>query len=150
MMSHYELSNSTDGVSSVDFMSLLGRCLGNFKIVERAIATFRDAGWTDLSQLQAALEQQNFEAVVEISHRFKGAASNVSAVGLAKLLLAAENAGRERDHGALTRIMVDLRTAWEGFQRVVDALAPKANDLPPSSFEGQSVVSEAGHACARC
>jgi HPt (histidine-containing phosphotransfer) domain-containing protein len=149
-MSHPELTNTTDGASTIDFMSLLGRCLGNFKIVERAIATFRDAGWSDLNQLQAALEQQDFAAVVEVAHRFKGAASNVSAVGLAKLLLQAERAGRDRDLIELTSVVTDLRVAWDGFQRVVDALAPTTNDSARGSFQRESDVLEASHACARC
>lgn len=150
MMSHAELSNSTDGASTVDFMSLLGRCLGNFKIVERAIATFRDAGWSDLNQLQAALEQEDFEAIVEISHRFKGAASNVSAVGLSKILLFAEQAGRERNRDDLARIMAELSMAWDGFQRVVNALAPGASESAGDPFEQVIGVSETSHACARC
>lgn len=149
-MSDSQFSHSTDGRSTVDFMSLLGRCLGNFKIVERAIATFRDAGWADLNQLQTALEREDFEAIVEIAHRFKGAASNVSAVGLSKLLLQAEVAGRERDLGSLTGIMADLREAWDGFQRVINALTPVTNEQESGSFQQTNGGSEAKHACARC
>ena len=79
-MSDSKFSNSADGAQAVDFMALLGRCLGNFKIVERVIETFRDTGMSDLDQLRTAAEVGDFASIVEISHRLKGAASNVSAV----------------------------------------------------------------------
>jgi HPt (histidine-containing phosphotransfer) domain-containing protein len=149
-MSNSEILTSTDSASTVDFMSLLGRCLGNFKIVERAIAAFREAGQADLEQLEAAMACEDFDAIVEIAHRFKGAASNVSAVGLSKILFQAETFGRERDASELTRVMEDLRVAWDGFQRVVQALAPTVGRPERGIFENKKGVSEANHACAGC
>lgn len=123
-MSHPELSNSTNEVPAVDFMALLGRCMGNFKMVERVIATFRDTGMTYLDQLQMAIEEGDFSAVEEISHRFKGAASNVSATGLTKLLFQAEQAGQKQNQAELLLILADLQLDWDEFLKFAQAFAP--------------------------
>ena len=149
-MSHSNLSNSADAGPAVDFMALLGRCLGNFKIVERVIATFRDTGKSDLDQLQAAIEGGDFTAVVEISHRFNGAASNVSAVGLAKLLIQAELSGKEQDHAELTRILAELQSEWQAFLGFAKAFAPMTNDTKHIPVGLTQKIAETRHACAGC
>ncbi len=143
-------SNSADGAPAVDFMALLGRCLGNFRIVERAVATFRDAGRSDLNQLQIAIAGGDYAAVVEISHRFKGAASNVSALGLTKLLIRAELSGQEQDLSELTRILADLQVEWESIMCFVDAFAPASTAVEHGTVVQTQDTSEARHACAGC
>ena len=64
-------------------MALLGRCLGNFKMVEKVLATFRETGLSELNQLEDAMNGSDYQAVEEISHRFKGSASNVVGRGTA-------------------------------------------------------------------
>jgi HPt (histidine-containing phosphotransfer) domain-containing protein len=71
-----------------------------------------------------ALEREDFAAVVEIAHRFKGAASNVSAVGLAKLLIQAELSGQEQDQDELARIFSDLQSEWDAFIGFARVFAP--------------------------
>jgi len=134
----------------VDFMALLGRCLGNFQIVERVITTFRDTGRSDLNQLQLAMERGDFAAVVEVSHRFKGAASNVSAVGLAKLLIRAELSGREQDHVELKRILADLQPEWEAFMNFAQTFAPAKTTIKHGPVVQTQDTSETRHACAGC
>jgi HPt (histidine-containing phosphotransfer) domain-containing protein len=131
-------------------MALLGRCLGNFKIVERVIATFQETGRSDLDQLQMAVEQTDYAAVVEIAHRFKGAASNVSAVGLSKALLRAEVAGREVDHPELVKILADLQSEWDIFMRFAHAFAPATSSAKHGSVIPTQDTSEKRHACASC
>ncbi len=69
-------SNSADGAPAVDFMALLGRCLGNFRIVERAVATFRDAGRSDLNQLQMPNNRWEILVQGETSPKMPAARTN--------------------------------------------------------------------------
>jgi HPt (histidine-containing phosphotransfer) domain-containing protein len=139
-------SNPVDAVPPVDFMALLGRCLGNFKMVEKVMAAFRDSAKSDFSLLQEAIERSDFAAVVEISHRFKGTASNVSANGLFKHLVRAEASGRDKDHSELTRILVDLQVEMEALMRFAEAFAPTTTKT--GSVAQTQDNSETRHACA--
>jgi HPt (histidine-containing phosphotransfer) domain-containing protein len=149
-MSHSDLSNPAKEAPAVDFLSLLGRCLGNFKIVELVIATFRDTGKSDLNQLQMAVVVGDYPAVVEIAHRFKGAASNVSATGLAKLLVHAELFGREQNHSELMRIVAELQSEWEAFLKFAQVFAPAATTAKPRTAMQCQETSETRHARAGC
>ena len=123
-----QFSNSTDA-PSVDLSTLIGRCLGNFKIVERVLATFRESGKTDLTQLKTALEDANYSAIVEIAHRFKGAASNVSATRITQLLVQTEQLGHEKNQIGLTQIVTELSSAWDSFTRFAQALVPSVSSV---------------------
>ncbi len=150
-MSHFQLSNPADGNSAFDFMALLGRCMGNFKIIERVIAAFRDVGANDLNQLQSAMEIEDYGAFVEIAHRFKGAACNVSAIGLSSLLLQAEQSGRARDRAEVQRIMAALHLEWGYFKKVVNVFAPELTNATHGLVEqSRSNLSEKRHACSSC
>ena len=137
-MSHSESANLAGSVPAIDLMSLLGRCLGNFKMVERVLAAFRDTGLSDLNQLQEALEDSNFQEVTEISHRFKGSAGNVSAKGLHELLTKAEQLGREQNSIELTKVLEQLQSEWMAFERYAQVFAPRAtlrSHVPQHSLE---------------
>ena len=150
MMSHSELTNPEGGRPAVDFMALLGRCLGNFKIVERVLATFRDTGWADLNQLQTSLEASDFQAVIEISHRFKGAASNVSATGLHEFLIQAERLGHEQNSVELMNVLVQLRLEWDIFLRFAQVFAPAADAVSHDPVKQTEKPWERQHAGAGC
>ena len=145
-----EFSNSENGTPSVDFLSLLGRCLGNFKILERVLVKFHETGWSDLNQLQAAIEDSDFQLVVDVAHRFKGAASNVSAMVLTRILGEIEQYGVEQKPAELAAALEELRTAWHTFLQFVQAMAPSAAGLTPNSQKSITETSEARHACAGC
>jgi HPt (histidine-containing phosphotransfer) domain-containing protein len=145
-MSPSNHSNPADATPPVDFMALLARCLGNFKMVERVMAAFRDSAKSDFSLLQGAIEHGDFAAVVDISHRFKGTASNVSATGLVKHLIRAEASGREKDQPELTRILAALQLEMEALMRFAEAFAPTTTKPGPAAQVQDS--SEARHACA--
>ena len=97
-------------------------------MIERVIAAFHDVGASDLNQLQSAMESEDYGAVVEIAHRFKGAASNVSAIGLSTLLLQAEHAGRENDLAEIQRIVAEIHLEWGRFGKVVNTFAPETTN----------------------
>lgn len=149
-MTAAELTNATIGEQSVDLMALLGRCLGNIKMVERVLATFRATGKSDLDQLQQAIETLDFQAISEISHRFQGSASNVSALKLRELLTQAERLGREQNSVALTAVLVRLQSEWEAFERFSRAFAPTAGPAASAGARPSHSPSGTSYAGASC
>ena len=109
---------------AVDIMALLGRCLGNFELIVRVLARFRKTGSTDLEQFALAIDRSDFVAFVEIAHRFKGAAGNISAAGLHKIATSMEQLGREQNAVELPGLLSQLQVEWEKFLRYADAFAP--------------------------
>jgi HPt (histidine-containing phosphotransfer) domain-containing protein len=110
-----------------DMLSLSKRCLGNVTLVERVLTKFRETGNSDLRQLQEALDRSDFDEVAEVSHRFKGAASNISASRLQDLAARAEQLGRERNRPELAETLVKLRSEWLDFTRCSDAFISTPN-----------------------
>lgn len=145
-----EQTTSTEPEPAVDFISLLGRCLGNFKMVERVLAMFRDTGWSDLNQLEDAVKAGDFQSVAEVSHRFKGAASNVSATGLQEMLSRTEKAGRAQDAVELASDLISLREEWQAFIRFAEVFAPTDDASLPGSVKQSQNPTEVQHACAGC
>lgn len=117
-MSHLEFSDSAAKAPAIDLMALLGRCLGNMKMVERVLTAFRETGSADLEQLLAAFEAMNFSAMAEIAHRFKGSSSNVSAITLNELSKRVESLAKEQNSLELPDALHQLRSAWTEFERV--------------------------------
>jgi HPt (histidine-containing phosphotransfer) domain-containing protein len=111
---------------AIEMMSLLGRCLGNIDLILRVLSSFRNAGRVDLARLEQAIERADFETIVEVAHRFKGAAGNVSAPGLRKIAVSLEQFGRERNGAAVELALTQFRSEWEEFVRCADAFAPAA------------------------
>lgn len=145
-----EQTTSTEPEPAVDFIALLGRCLGNFKMVERVLAMFRETGRSDLNQLEDAVKAGDFQAVAEVSHRFKGAASNVSATGLQQMLGRTEKAGRSQDAVELASDLISLREEWQSFLRFAEVFAPTDDTSNPGSVKQSQNLTEAQHACAGC
>jgi HPt (histidine-containing phosphotransfer) domain-containing protein len=110
--------------TAVDVMALLGRCLGNFELIVRVLARFRKTGDTDIEQLGSAIDRSDFVAVVEIAHRFKGAAGNISATGLHRIAAMLEQLGREQNAVELPGLLAQLKVEWEKFLTFADAFAP--------------------------
>lgn len=122
---------------AIDLMSLLGRCLGNIDLILRVLSSFRNAGKIDFARLEQALERADFETIVEVAHRFKGAAGNVSAPGLRKIAIALEQSGREHNGAAVEQSLNEFRVEWEEFVRCADAFAPAAS-VPVNGPAGKS------------
>lgn len=130
-MSSSEVAVNSSSTQAVDTMALLGRCLGNFKMVERVLTTFRTTGATYLDELHQAIETADFPATADISHKFHGAATNVSATGLQEILKNAERLAREQCDAELRTILNRLHPAWEEFERYSQALAPASGNTSP-------------------
>lgn len=123
-MSPSQMITASGSVPAIDLASLLGRCLGNFKMVERVLSAFRNAGSSDLIQLQSAVEESNFTEIAEIAHRFKGSASNVSATILQDLLAQVEQLGREKHPDSLPSLIERLKAEWSSFENYAQVFAP--------------------------
>lgn len=119
-------ATSADSAAAVDVMALLGRCLGNIELVVRVLDRFRKTGCADLEQIERAVERSDYDAVVQIAHRFKGAAGNTSAPALHKIAAAMEQFGREQNGAELSTVLAQLRSEWENFIQYAEAFAPTA------------------------
>ena len=126
-MSLVEFADAPAKAPAVDFMALLGRCLGNFKMLERVLKAFGESGLADLKQLQDAIETSDLKTAAEISHRFKGSAGNVSATELHKLAMQSEEFAREGNQGELRRAYEQLRIEWADFERFAQVFVPASS-----------------------
>ncbi len=135
-----QTANTTTGAPAVDLMALLGRCLGNFKMVERVLSTFRVTGQADLETLSHAIESADFDAAVHAAHRLHGSAGNVSATGLKEVLKTAERLAREQNRDELLMILGRLQAEWEEFERFAQSLAsgPKLQNTLEACHAGAS------------
>jgi len=149
-MSQSLVSQDASNGQPLDLGALLGRCMGNFKMVERILTIFRDTGKSDLDQLQHAIESADFPAVAEVAHRFLGAASNVSATGLQAILKDAEQVAHDQNLPELLMILGRLNPEWERFERHSQTYAPLINTKSRVAVNPSQVSLESSHASARC
>ena len=136
LMSLIELADAPAKAPAVDFMALLGRCLGNFKMLERVLKAFSESGLADLRQLHEAIETADLKCAAEISHRFKGSAGNVSATQLHKLAMQSEEFSREGNQGKLRTVFEQLEIEWADFERFAQVFVP-ANSINSRVPAGQ-------------
>lgn len=126
-------SGTANGAApAVDLMALLARCLGNIDLIVRVLTRFRNTGSADIDHLGQAIENSDLDAVVEISHRLKGAASNVSAAGLQRIAAEMEQLARSLNQTDLPDAMDQLRREWNEFERYADAFAPAVGAAAPA------------------
>lgn len=125
-------TNARSPAPAVDLMALLARCLGNIDLIVRVLTRFKNTGSADIDHLGQAIENSDLDSVVDISHRLKGAASNVSAAGLQRIATEMEQLARSRKHKELPEAMTQLRREWNDFERYAEAFAPAAGAASPS------------------
>ena len=143
-------AKTTAAPPSVDLMALLSRCLGNMQMVERVLSMFSQTGRADLDRLRSAVETLDFGAIEEVTHRLKGAASNVSAARLRELLIRGEQLGRQQNVAELTPLLDELESEWTEFERYARAFRPPAGGQShgPARFIKQPLeTSYAGASC---
>lgn len=149
-MTQVDVTPNAGEIPAIDVMSLLGRCLGNFQMVERVLTTYRSTGAAELAKLQEAIERAEFPAITEIAHRFQGASSNVSALRLRELLKRAEHLAREQSLPELLMIMSQLPSEWDAFERQCDTIAPASGSSAGGPARQTHRPLETCHAGARC
>lgn len=149
-MSCLELKNNPNSAPAVDVMALMGRCLGNFKIVERVLSMFLVTGKSDLNQLQVAIESQDFEAIAEFSHRFRGASSNVSATKLCEIISSIEQQARSRNDEELPSLLTQLHSEWEDVERYLQDMLSGSGNSVSDLVMSLPNSPETSHAGTRC
>lgn len=149
-MSQLENQHNVSNEPAVDMMGLLGRCLGNFKMVERVLSTFRATGRSDLEQLERAIKAADFQATTDVSHRFQGAASNVSATRLRELLKRSERLAKEQNHTELLMLLGALQLEWDEFERQSQTLAPTSGNGSAGPVRKMQSSLETAHAGISC
>jgi HPt (histidine-containing phosphotransfer) domain-containing protein len=149
-MSQSEHTNEIGGEQPIELMGLLGRCLGNYKMVERVLATFRSTGRSDLERLERAINAEDFQTAADISHRFRGAASNVSATRLREVLKRSEQLSKEENRDELLMILGTLQLEWDEFERQSQSLAPLTGKGYAGQVRESQSFRETTHAGTNC
>lgn len=107
------LSGTAEG--PMDLGQLVGRCMGNLQIVERALAKFESCFGRDLAELEQRLQQQEVEQVRRLAHRLKGSAAAVAAGKLAQRSAEIEELVRSQRMAELPACVEELRQEWLRF-----------------------------------
>ncbi len=111
--------SSTPSCEILDRDELLARCLGNLEFAMRVLDQFRSRLAQDLSDLDQALQDRNWDLLARLAHRINGASASVSAGQLRLQAAALEHAARarrvadlpagvERLHGEAERLIHEL------------------------------------------
>ena len=99
----------------IDLGQLVGRCMGNLQIVDRALAKFEVCFDKDLAELEQCLERQEVDEVRRLAHRLKGSAASVAAGGLARCSTRLEELARSRQLNEVPPCVGRLRREWSRF-----------------------------------
>lgn len=76
----------------LEMWELLGRCLGKPELAARVLHRFQKQLADDITQIETALDSEEYEVARETVHRLKGAAANVAAHALREQAHALESA----------------------------------------------------------
>lgn len=76
----------------LEMWELLGRCLGKPELAARVLLRFQKQLADDITQIETALDSEEYEVARETVHRLKGAAANVAAHALREQAHALESA----------------------------------------------------------
>jgi HPt (histidine-containing phosphotransfer) domain-containing protein len=120
----------SSSLTPIDVAALRARCLNNQDLVGRVLAKFRATGLADLEQIEAATEQADFQTIARISHRFKGAAANVSAGRLHLMATYLEQLARDRNVPELQEAIAQTRGEWDVFAIFASSLLPRNSAAP--------------------
>jgi HPt (histidine-containing phosphotransfer) domain-containing protein len=120
------------------------------KMVERVMTAFHDTGNANLMELKAAVDVSNFEDVAQISHRFKGSASNVSAIRLHVLLKKIESLAKDQNKDELPAVLIQLQSEWAEFDRFSKGFIPATTTRPIGLDRQKPPTLETSHASACC
>jgi len=79
---------------SIDYDSLLERCLGNADLAARLLMKFDDKVNSELSNISEAVSQQNPDRLAQSAHSLKGAAANIASQRVRDVAALLESAGK--------------------------------------------------------
>ena len=108
--------------AALDLESLKERCMGNLALVERVLAKFTGQLENDLDALEQAIETNNADQAVRLTHRIKGTAGSVSARHLYVNASLAEQRAQDKQVAELTsdlaRMRIDRLELVETIERI--------------------------------
>jgi CheY-like chemotaxis protein/HPt (histidine-containing phosphotransfer) domain-containing protein len=82
--------------SAIDLDQIMGRLGGDRTFLKEIIGVFLTEGRQQLDLLRASVLNQDYETTLKVAHRLKGAAANLSAVGVQKAASALEVMAEDR------------------------------------------------------
>jgi HPt (histidine-containing phosphotransfer) domain-containing protein len=120
------LSSVIESDCIIDQKDLLTRCMGNKPFAARILDAFLRQLNADLDELEAAIQNENAAQVAIISHRVKGASSNVSARRLNFLATSigemAKNNELDRLHESCLAIRDEQQQFMESAKRFTESV----------------------------
>lgn len=113
---------SSTPCETLDRDELLARCLGNSQLAMRVVDTFRARLAQDLSAVDQALQDGDWDLLADLAHRIKGAAASVSAPQVRRWAAELEQATRARRMAELPPGVARLRGEADRLIRTLSAL----------------------------
>ena len=107
--------------SVIDSQELLTRCLNNLDFAERMLNLFEGRCCEELTDLDAAFEKGDLNAVRLIAHRLAGACANAAAFGLQTSATELRHAATDGSIEKASRCLHDLRQEWHRFMEARSA-----------------------------
>lgn len=109
------LSHAIESECVMDQKDLLTRCMGNKPFAARILDAFLKQLNSDLDELEAAIHNEDATQVAIISHRVKGASSNVSARRLNFLAASIAELAKNNEMGKLQESCLAIRDEQQQF-----------------------------------
>jgi HPt (histidine-containing phosphotransfer) domain-containing protein len=109
------MSTAIESDCVMDQKDLLTRCMGNKPFAARILDAFLRQLNADLDELEAAIQSEDAAQVAIISHRVKGASSNVSARRLNSLATSIGEFAKSHDLDRLHECCLAIRDAQQQF-----------------------------------
>ena len=94
----------------VDVDELMHRVDGNWQLVERLIGRFCSQFEQMTTDIRTSIEEENLKRALELVHKTKGVAANLSCTRLYASSLHLENVLRQKDTLAIPQAMVAFET----------------------------------------
>ena len=99
----------------LDIEQLHRRCMGRIELVDRLLASFEKRFPLELMEIEEALNPLDEPRLLQLVHRLKGAAANISAPLLHGVIEQMESAIRAGQQGAAEHFVSRLQHEWERF-----------------------------------
>ena len=120
-------SESASTLPLIDSKSLLERCMGNFDLVNRLNSAFLSSLPIEKSALQHAVASKDLNAIVRISHKLRGTASNMCAMPVSVAAHQVELAARSNQIDLVAQRWTDLD---QQIEQLLYALSTPESNLP--------------------
>lgn len=99
----------------LDLQQLQRRCMGRIELVDRLLASFEKRFPVELLEIEESLTAQDEPRLLMLVHRLKGAAANISAPVLHRVIQQMESAIHAGQWAAAEQCLATLQSEWERF-----------------------------------